>query len=169
MDRSTRQLLEHRVNVTRRQVTDLSTEMQTLSAKLSTALKEHAEAVRALQAAIKEETSTEDSITTVVNRFLNAQSQLLESPSESTIPVVNRLARRAGIRPGTIKAEVMDILKQHPDGLIALDILDHLNRQRPVPLERTSLSPQLSRLAKAGHIDRRGSLWFIAPLRSSHQ
>jgi hypothetical protein len=69
--------------------------------------------------------------------------------------------KRRKIKPNTIMFDVINILREHPRGMIALDILAELNTKRDYPLERTSLSPQLSRLKGAGYIDLQGSNWAL--------
>jgi hypothetical protein len=69
--------------------------------------------------------------------------------------------KKRKIKSGTIMSDVLNILRKHPRGMIALDILAELNKEREYPLERTSLSPQLSRLKYAGYIDLRGSNWTL--------
>ncbi len=75
--------------------------------------------------------------------------------------VKNKHGTKREIIPNTIKYEVMKILEKNRDGLIALDILAELNKTRSKPLDRTSLSPQLSRLKHAGYIQLIGSLWRL--------
>ncbi len=75
--------------------------------------------------------------------------------------VKNKHGTESEIIPNTIKDEVMKILEKNKDGLIALDILAELNKKRSEPLVRTSLSPQLSRLKRAGYIQLIGSLWRL--------
>jgi hypothetical protein len=68
----------------------------------------------------------------------------------------------AFIRRGTIKEKVINILKEHKNGLVALEILAKINNEREIPLERTSLSPQLSRLRQEGILDLDGTIWRLA-------
>jgi len=165
---STREMLQRRINELSIQLIDSTNKLRAelnLSRKL---LDELGDAQKALTAVIAEETdrdSAEKIVTSILNRALSLESSGSALNLESTTAMVNepekRGVSRSGIKPGTIKAEVVKILRAHPHGLIALDILRLLNETRKIPLERTSLSPQLSRLAKAGHIQRRGSLWYI--------
>lgn len=55
--------------------------------------------------------------------------------------------------PGTIKEMVLAVLKEaDPSPLTALEILDRIQRKWMPLLVRTSLSPQLTRLKRAGEI-----------------
>jgi len=84
--------------------------------------------------------------------------------------MVNRVgtirARRkptAVIQRGSIKEDALRALSENPNGLLALDVLAHINGRREKPIERTSLSPQLSRLRQAGLVYEENSVWQIAP------
>jgi hypothetical protein len=81
----------------------------------------------------------------------------------NTVNGVSRRARRDSpeIRPGSIKEAVVEVLARNPNGLIALDILRHINAEREIPLERTSLSPQLSRLQRVGVISNKNGVWSL--------
>lgn len=46
----------------------------------------------------------------------------------------------------TLKAAILDILKQHPEGLLSGDLLQELRTNGYPTLLRTSMSPQLSRM-----------------------
>jgi len=164
MPGSTKAMLQRRVEILRAQVTDLNKELGIVVEKLRNTVTELIEAQSALKAAVEAETAQADLIPGVVNKMLTGESIGVVGSLESGSAMVNGLTSgqtRRGIRPGTIKAQVMEILSAHPGGLIALDILRLLNREREQPLDRTSLSPQLSRLGQAGHIKRRGALWYI--------
>lgn len=68
---------------------------------------------------------------------------------------------RAPVRGMTIKQMVIKALEDHPNGLIALDILSEINSRFGKSYVRTSLSPQLSRLGKAGKIHKSGKHWIL--------
>ncbi len=63
----------------------------------------------------------------------------------------------------TIMASVLEVLRQRPDGMTALEILNEINaRYFDSRILRTSLSPQLSRLKDRDHkITLRGNRWFL--------
>ena len=71
----------------------------------------------------------------------------------------NRVLKPDGTLP--IKQMVMEILKINPSGLMALQILESIKEDYSVEIMRTSLSPQLSRLKRAGEIQVRGKIWSI--------
>lgn len=103
-----------------------------------------------------------DSVNTVGVESINKRA-LTNHGSILVNGVQSKKRRRmsSGIKPGSIKAAVVDVLSRHPTGLIALDILRHINAERDVPLERTSLSPQLSRLQRDGLIENDEGVWKI--------
>lgn len=65
----------------------------------------------------------------------------------------------------TIKQAVLEVLKDHREGLTALEILSAINtRYFNGNIVRSSLSPQLSRLKDSdGKIELRGHKWFLRP------
>lgn len=64
-------------------------------------------------------------------------------------------------QPGvTIKDMVRAVLAKHPDGLAATGILDAIKADFEVTMERTSLSPQLSRLRKSGDVVLEDGVWY---------
>jgi hypothetical protein len=69
----------------------------------------------------------------------------------------------------TIMQAILEVLKQHPNGMTALEILADINsRYFDGKILRTSLSPQLSRLKERDHkIELRGNRWFLAPEKPS--
>jgi hypothetical protein len=83
-----------------------------------------------------------------------------EELSKRTIRSGRYVTRR--IKPNTIMDTVLKILRESPRGLIALDILAKINLNRDQPIERTSLSPQLSRLKQGGFIELEGSTWKLS-------
>lgn len=62
---------------------------------------------------------------------------------------------------GTIKMRVRMLLARHPQGLTSQQILEHLQADGLPELQRTSLSPQLSRLRKETVIDQVSGLWQL--------
>ena len=56
----------------------------------------------------------------------------------------------------------MEVLRDHPGGLLALDILAKINERHGLGTVRTSLSPQLTRLKQERKITNRGSTWMLA-------
>ena len=58
---------------------------------------------------------------------------------------------------------VVAVLKDHPDGLVALDILKNINERFDKEYVRTSLSPQLTRLMNNGKVHKKGKTWLIGP------
>ncbi len=61
----------------------------------------------------------------------------------------------------TIKQMIVEVLGLMPEGAEALTILQHINSRFKASLERTSLSPQLSRLKNEGVIERNGLVWSL--------
>jgi hypothetical protein len=69
----------------------------------------------------------------------------------------------------TIKQAVLEVLKDHPEGMTALEILAQINtRYFGGDIPRTSLSPQLSRLKDNDQkIELTGNKWFLRPQEPS--
>lgn len=65
------------------------------------------------------------------------------------------------IRPGTIKDYVVQVLSESKRGMSALDILTAINERFGKDYDRTSLSPQLSRLRQDGVVGLRGPIWYL--------
>jgi hypothetical protein len=82
------------------------------------------------------------------------------------IGIANRLETPLGVTrkaspPQTIKEAALDVLQDHPKGLIALDILAKINERFSPSLIRTSLSPQLSRLRQDGKLEYHDGIWLL--------
>ncbi len=69
----------------------------------------------------------------------------------------------------TIKQAVLQVLQDHPSGLIALDILREVNSRYEMAIVRSSLSPQLSRLKGESKISNDGNVWLLSPASSSER
>jgi hypothetical protein len=61
----------------------------------------------------------------------------------------------------TIKQGILAVLADHPEGLLALDLLAHLNNRYPWKLARPSLSPQLTRLKREGRVIYDRGIWRL--------
>lgn len=61
----------------------------------------------------------------------------------------------------TLKELAVEILQRHSEGLDANDIREEMRLKHGVSVKRSSLSPQLSRLAKDGVIQREGHKWLF--------
>jgi hypothetical protein len=94
-------------------------------------------------------------------RYALKVAEHTEVPTTTTSSAEEHKHNKRKLKPGTIMSDVINILRENPKGMIALDILAELNRKREYPLQRTSLSPQLSRLKHAGYVDLRGSNWTL--------
>lgn len=62
----------------------------------------------------------------------------------------------------TIKEMARDVLSHQPNGLNSSGILDGIKKTFGRDVERTSLSPQLSRLKDEGELAFDGEVWFTA-------
>lgn len=91
--------------------------------------------------------------------YLASQSQ---SDQKAVLFAQYPVETRAPQSVGTIKSMVMSLLVDtDPEGLTANDLLSDL-RERWLPkLERTSLSPQLSRLKREGKIENFNGKWRL--------
>lgn len=68
----------------------------------------------------------------------------------------------------TIKEASVEILKKHPNGLPANEILSELNKMLASDYVRSSLSPQLSRLKRIGAIYDVNGVWTLAKETPNH-
>lgn len=83
-----------------------------------------------------------------------------EARAERPAPSTPREATRAiGM---TLKEMILLVLRTRHRGADALTILDEINARWNVGLERTSLSPQLSRLKAEGKLHLIGKVWSLA-------
>lgn len=95
---------------------------------------------------------------TALDAAEDAAKNILESSNKSDVYIGSTQINKEK----TIIESVLDILKKHENGLIAIDILRELNMGRSHPLERSSLSPQLSRMKARGMVNLVGSNWVLA-------
>jgi hypothetical protein len=68
---------------------------------------------------------------------------------------------------GAIKRAVLELLEQNPDGMDALTILVTINYRLGSHFERTSLSPQLSRLKEDGFVSLNRKIWKLAAISAN--
>lgn len=96
-----------------------------------------------------------------------------DQPKSADVNIVNRVQKspqstgyytRNGvkIRRGSIKDYVVQVLSDSQKGMVALDILAAINERFEKNYDRTSLSPQLSRLRQDGVLGLRGPVWYLA-------
>ncbi|WP_448786376.1 hypothetical protein [Brucella intermedia] len=102
-----------------------------------------------------------------------ALQELQDAPKQADSKMVNRVQispqstgsyTRNGvkIRRGSIKDYVVQVLSDSQKGMVALDILAAINERFEKKYDRTSLSPQLSRLRQDGVLGLRGPVWYLA-------
>lgn len=92
-----------------------------------------------------------------------------EPPSAEDMAQVREIFRQAAkdrhertFQPKTIKQQVITILDEmYPAGLTALEILDRINKRWNAHLERTTLSPQLTRLKRDRAIKNDKTKWYL--------
>lgn len=68
----------------------------------------------------------------------------------------------------TIKEMIRQIVRGRPDGLAAGEILREIESRFGVGVERTSLSPQLSRLRAAGEVTLQDGRWYSTQIPLTH-
>lgn len=107
----------------------------------------------------KEAEAHRQSLTDALRRLDDAAAEL------KRIDLVLATLEKAASKKPTIMDAVLEVLKDQPNGMTALEILAEINmRYFNGAILRTSLSPQLSRLKDRDHkIVLRGTKWFIAP------
>jgi len=91
-----------------------------------------------------------DQATKAVGLETDAQPALSPQPAVESSP------------PSTIKEAVLHVLAEAPDGMTSQALLDEINtRFFSGRIERTSFSPQLSRLRGEHKVTRRGEIWEL--------
>lgn len=85
-----------------------------------------------------------------------------DTAEEAVKPANPATKRSREIRPGSIKDKVLTVLRNRPTGADANEILELIANQFGEAIERTSLSPQLSRLKKEEWLVLDGSVWRVA-------
>ena len=76
-------------------------------------------------------------------------------------PKVSQRRRGPSPKPGSIMEGVMMVLGKNRDGLQASEVLANLRNNGFPSLERTSLSPQLSRLKQRGYVTYKDKKWSV--------
>jgi hypothetical protein len=79
----------------------------------------------------------------------------------SLLAVAPNRESKPPIRPGSIKAMVISVLGDRPDGATANEILVLMNNRFGAACSRPSLSPQLSRLKDDGWVNLTGKVWIL--------
>lgn len=95
-----------------------------------------------------------------------AELTIAESAIQTSLPDEAKITRRNGRR--TIKDMVLEVLKDGRE-LEALKIIEELYSQFGEKIERSSLSPQLSRLKEKKQIQLNGSKWSLARASPSEE
>lgn len=119
--------------------------------------------VRARKAKLKQELQELEAAERIYRESNSKQAVIDETrPGATAKQSATREARQQDFRPKTIKQQIRTVLEEiQPDGLSAQGILQAI-RGRWIPgLERTSLSPQLSRLRKERVIFNRNGVWYL--------
>lgn len=113
----------------------MTTTLRTFLDERETAIKEQLKAFRAELAEIK-----------VARQALDGVAVEVQSTSSSAGP--------------TIKDMIRTVLERAPDGMTSALILEAIKQEFGRDVERTSLSPQLTRLKDAGEVHLVGENWF---------
>jgi len=93
---------------------------------------------------------------TELSELKKARSALETDESGSSEPTTND--------GPTIKDMVKAVLKDDPSGATSSQILERIEQEYGQRLQRTSLSPQLSRLKSEGEVSQIGNNWILAEL-----
>lgn len=80
-----------------------------------------------------------------------------------------RFTARGTLRKATIQTMIVDVLRDFPGGLEALEIVRHIRERYGRDVPRTSLSPQLSRLKTDGVIDLENKTWRLTESNSASE
>jgi hypothetical protein len=62
----------------------------------------------------------------------------------------------------TIKGMIREVLKSSSKGLTSTEILEGIDKNFGKKIERTSLSPQLSRMKEDGEVSLQGNFWVLS-------
>jgi len=93
-------------------------------------------------------------------------SKMSETPNRSRFGAAtatqSRPSRRSRAGESTFKEMILSVLKSQPSGANANEILLLIEREFGKKIQRSSLSPQLSRLMRDGGLKREGKNWILA-------
>ena len=64
---------------------------------------------------------------------------------------------------GAIKKGILAVLSNYPNGIHCVPLTEELNCRSERQYNRTSVSPQLSRLKQTGHVIYTNGLWTLSP------
>lgn len=100
-----------------------------------------------------------------LNRIISEtaiEDSVLVNRGQRQNPALGRyLHNGVKIQRGTIKDFIVQVLSDSRRGMTALDILGAVNERFEKNYDRTSLSPQLSRLRTDGLLALRGTVWYL--------
>lgn len=82
-------------------------------------------------------------------------------PDATSIGESRAAVARERRRGPTLKVLAVQVLKHYPDGLEANDIRQKIAETHGIEIKRSSMSPQLSRLAKDGIVRLAGRRWLL--------
>lgn len=139
----------------RRKLTELGVREEALRAMLAEIERERGQLVAAALATnISIETDSANPVE-VIHQESVAQQDI--EPAQSTGEITRRRPKAMTMKDATVA-----VLQAHGRGLTALEILEKMNSQFGWNYERSSLSPQLSRLKSEGKLTRNGQIWSLA-------
>lgn len=93
---------------------------------------------------------------------LNVAITAIDRNAEATAVEKTKVAELTHNGRLTIQEMVLQILSMVPDGATANQIIEHIKARFNITVERTSLSPQLSRLKAEAKIALLGKTWVLA-------
>jgi hypothetical protein len=125
-------------------------------------VKRQAEIQKKLEPLIQQRSETEREIAVLERELSDVRSAADALGMVNRLPESNLGVTRREAPTPTIKEAALQILRDFPEGLIALDILAKINERYDLRLVRSSLSPQLTRLMRDGKLVAHDSVWRLA-------
>lgn len=118
---------------------------------------------RALTALHNERKELEHQIASLQARLNRVQAAITALTAGDLFDELNGLPSRRPRAPGTLKQMAFTVLYEAGKAMTANQILDGIGEKFRQKIDRTSLSPQLSRLGEARVLIRNENLWSINP------
>lgn len=118
---------------------------------------------RALNALNTQKKELESQIDGLQAKLSRVQAAISALTAGDLFDQMTGLSARPNRPAGTLKQMAFTVLHEADQAMTAAQILEAINKKFGQKIERTSMSPQLSRLGDAGVLLRTENLWSINP------